>query len=201
MAIGTGRTIKGVQEVILPGSVVTNNVFYWLTDFQEEQDEADIVDAVETRVDSIYTQLDDHIVDGCTMGDLYVYVYDSIDLEWDLIGTGSPAVSFAATGDMLPHGVSLVLRAYTTDPRVIARKYFGGFDEAVCGEGVWNSTVQTAALTAGTSWGTNAQIDANNVLKPAVFSNAGYGTQELNDDFVVLTHCGYQRRRRPGVGV
>lgn len=200
MTIQNGESIKAVQEINMPDSVVALNVYYFEADFQTAQDEQDVIDAAETWMEGLYGTLVAMISDLCSLGTLSLYTYDAILDQWDLEGTGSPTVTFTNTSEMLPHGVACMVRAYTTRARTIGRKYIPGIGEYESTDGAWTSAFLANAVSFGNAWDNNASIDANNRLVPAVWSKVQKDVYQLNGTEVVLADPCYQRRRRPGVG-
>lgn len=200
MTVYIGQAVKAVVHIIMPQSVDHVNVFYFESAFQADQDDDDVVAAVETWVEALYTTIDDLLSDELTMGDVEVYKYDSGQTRWDLIGTADPSVTFAATSEMLPHGVSALVRAYTTNPRVISRKYIGGLTEGAQEDGVWNAAALSALADFGNAWDNTSQVTVNNLLAPACWSTKVNDVYGLNDTEIALANPAYQRRRRPGVG-
>jgi len=200
MTIHNGESIKAVQELNLPDAVIALNVFYFKADFQSDQDDQTVVDVVEAWIERIYGEVVDDLSDQITLGSVRVYTRDSVAQQWDLVGSASPSVSFTETTEMLPHGVSLMVRAYTTKPRTIGRKYIPGMCEIDNVDGAWTAGALTAGAAFGSQWHTDEVIDANNKLNPGVFSKALETVYELNGVEVVLADPAYQRRRRPGVG-
>lgn len=199
MTIDSGENLKGVQEILLPGDVVALNVYYWKAAFVDPQTEADVVEQMENAMEAVYGELLPQIVSGAVLGDLAGYV--RAGLLWDLIGTASPAATFAATGDMLPQGVAALMRGYTENPRTIGRKYIPGFDEATMTDGVLTAGALTDLAAAAAEWGTARVISSGNTMNAGVWSTVGATVRVFNGTFVIPTIPGYQRRRRPGVGI
>lgn len=201
MTIPNAAVLKVVQAINLPQSVEAINIYYFDTAFQAEQEEQDVLDELELRMEGLYGYLTGYVSDQCSLGVMTLYraMYGT-ETYWELEGTASPTVTFASTDDMLPHGVSLLTRAYTTRARTIGRKYLPGMSEGTIEDGVWNSTVLAAMASFNALWGTALNIDANNQMNPSVFSTVTEFSYELTDEYVILSNAAYQRRRRPGVG-
>jgi len=184
----------------LPDGVVANNIFYFRTAFSEAQDLTDVLSAIEEWVEAAYTTLIADTSDLVTFGETIVYEYDTVAMQWDNLGTATPAVTFTGISEMLPHGVAALVRAYSTQPRSIARKYLPGLVEEAQADGAWVATTLTALANFGNAWDNVKSISLGNELRPGVWSSK-YGTiYLLSGDEVVLADPAYQRRRRPGVG-
>jgi hypothetical protein len=199
MTIVNTDRIKAVQEILLPGDVIALNVFYYEADFVASQDEDDVGAAIEIHLEQFYTTLNNAIVNGAALGDLYCYK-QAFGL-WDLFSTRAPTDAFAATGELLPHGVSALIRAYTDRVRTIGRKYIPGFGVGSIDDGGWTSSILTALTAAGNEWDDVQNISSGNDLIPGVYSTKSGFVQALNGTEVIPAYPGYQRRRRPGVGI
>lgn len=199
MTIGNGKDLKGVLEILLPDSVVALNVFNYLTDFQEAQEENSVASKMRQHVQGVFGDLLAQIVDDADLGDLYCYVWNNP--HWELFSTETPTATFTSTGDMLPHGVSALIRQYTTRPTTIGRKYVPGFGEGQITAGAWNSTALTALAAAAVEWGETQEVSANNDIIPAIFSKKTLFSYGFSETAVIPVYAGYQRRRRPGVGM
>ena len=201
MTIGSNLVIKAVQAINMPQSVQAQNVYYVISDFQEAQAEEDVVSAVKDWMQALYLTLTNVVVELVELSVMKMYYRTTgTPPQWESFGADDPVAAFVDVGNMLPHGVSLLTRAYTTGTRTIGRKYLCGLADLESEDGVWGATVLAAAAAYNVKWGTTAVIDANNRLNPAVWSAAIEYAKELTDEFVILANAAYQRRRRPGVG-
>ena len=199
MAIPTSTPLKVVQELILLGDVVSLNVFYYWTIFTEDQTDAAVLAAIRGHVETMYATLDGQIQLGVEFGSMKLYRRNGV--HWDQVGSRSPDDTFNNSGDMAPHGVSALVRAYTVEPRVIGRKYIGGFCESEMTAGVLTGTALTALALFNDEWVTVIEIDETNELWPGVWSTVLGTVALMSGTTVTPVHPGYQRRRRPGVGI
>lgn len=199
MTIQDNANLKAVAEFTLPGGVVALNVFYFKADFADAQTDALVAAHMEIHVEAVYTEILASINDGVEAGSLFCY--NRGVLNWDLFATRSMELTFTGVDDMLPQGVAALLRGYTTHPRVIGRKYLPGFTEGQQGDGVWGSGTLTALAAAGDAWAETQELSANNYIHGGVWSTVFATVMELTGTIVVPVNPGYQRRRRPGVGI
>jgi hypothetical protein len=199
MTVASGEALKAVQEVLLPGDVVALNIFYWKAQFQDPQLETAVIDGMVGLIQSFYLAMAAEIVDGASLGDLHGYVRDG--LVWTLIGTGAPEATFTNVSSMLPQGVAGLIRAYTERPRTIGRKYIAGFGESTQADGVLGSTTLEHMATAANWWGVTKELSQDNNMLAGIWSTTQLSVQLMTDVFVVPVNPGYQRRRRPGVGM
>lgn len=200
MTIDNGVSIQAVQKINLPDGVEANNVFYFLCDFATPQDEDDIMDAIETFMENLYGEAAGIINEDCTIGPTIIYSWSGVLSEWTRLGERTPTRAFTQVGDRLPHGVSLLIRAYTTQARCIGRKYLAGLGEGSQTDNEWTAATLASAADFAAAWITPRAIDASNELLPGSFSTKTLACRPFTDEVVVLTMPAYQRRRRPGVG-
>lgn len=201
--IPDNTVLRLVASILLPDQVIAQNVFYLL--FRDTGASADADDLLSDCVDyieGIYADFNGYIMATAAAAGLQVYNYDAVDDDWDEVGSLPWTDGFSAGGDMLPHGVAAVLHAKTTDPDVQATKYIAGMNEA-SSEG---SDLITAAITAlvliVSDW---VQDDVGAAtggdLQPGVWSPKNTAFFQFNNIGVVNHLVGYQRRRKPGVGI
>lgn len=200
MTIVDNTILKVVQAITLPDTVEAINIFYFVADFISDQADQDVLDVMQAWVEDFYTPIDDYMADAAAMGLMQGYYATGLPVSWVKIGEATPTVTFADTGSMLAHGVSALLRGYTTRGKTIGRKYIPTFTETGQADGAWVAAALTALAATAVKWGTAGVIDVDNKLKPGVFSTTTEGLYEFTDEFVVPTFAAYQRRRRPGVG-
>jgi len=201
MTVPNLTIIKAVQEHNMPDSVVALNIFYFEADFVEPQTEEDVVDAIEMWLEGLYNNILSAVSDEVTLGECTVYVWESVSFEWENIGTCSPSKVFTGETEMLPHGVAALIRAYSANTKSIARKYIPGFTVGGILDGAWTAANLSVMADYADSWVTAETISANNDLIPSVFDTKIFAAHALTGVTVVLADPGYQRRRRPGVGM
>jgi len=199
MSVTNNSHLRVVQHMTLPNVVEHLNVFYYKASFASEQTDEDVVDALVDQMDAMYTSMITLLKSTITMG--ITYVYKRAGSLWDLVGSGSPTVTFTGAQDMLPHGVAALVRAYTVAPRCIGRKYIGGLMEGASTGGVWSAGVQTILANFAGLWDNVVTLSASNDLNPGVWSETNTDIYELSGEFAYSVYPVYQRRRRPGRGI
>ena len=200
MTISDNAALKVVQEINLPGDVVAVNVYYFLSDFTAPQAKEDVVDECAAWIEVLYNTLIGKIYEDVSLGEMTLYEWNDILVQWDNRGTGAPTRTFTVTTDMLPHGVAALVRAYTTEPRTIGRKYIPGVCEIDQMDGTWVAGMLTALAGFGDAWNNDITINGSNWLRVGVWSTVTKAVFRLSGVEVVLASPAYQRRRRPGVG-
>lgn len=203
MAISSGTILKVVVSLLMPDSVIAQNIFYTvITDLVTSDAEDDVVDDMIIWVEAMYTDLIGNLSDQMAGSDVKVYEYDPIDEDWDEVGSNTWSVTFTGTGDMIPHGVAAICYAKTLDPDVQAGKYIPGitedsFSESDLNAGLVTDLAQFCATWVGGFTGTNT----GGTVGPGVWSTVGAVFKLFNGNYVINGLAGYQRRRKPGVGI
>lgn len=202
MSVVTDTVLRVVASLLMPESVIAQNIFYTLlTGGAGPYDDDDVVSDIKDWIEDIYTSwasIGDSNVD---LNTIQVYKYDSIDDDWDEVGDEVSSVVGLVAGDLLPHGVAGYTIVRSTDPDVSAMKYWAGLTEASQTEGSWVGATLTQMLAMNAIWladDTGAITGAN--FNPGVWSVKNNSFFEFIDTHLVKGSPAYQRRRKPGVG-
>lgn len=203
MAISSGTILKVVVSLLLPDSVIAQNVFYSVVvDLVTSDDEDDVVADIIDWVEDMYGDLAAQICNDNTSSDVKVYEYDAIDDDWDEVGTDTWSVTFTNTGEMGPHGVAALVHAKSIDPDVQGSKYIPGLSDASIIISDIGAGLATALATFCGTWVTPfAGTATGGAFAPGVWSTARDVFVLFNGNFVVNGLAAYQRRRRPGAGI
>lgn len=201
--IPDNTVLRIVVSILLPDNVLAQNIFYTLfrdTGASADADDvvSDIVDYVETMYDEVASQIN---ALAASAG-IHVYNYDAGDDDWDEVGSTTWVDTFAGGGDMLPHGAAAVLHAKTTDPDVQATKFLPGLQEVQSA----GSDLIAGAITAYTAFVVDwIQDDVGTAtggdFEMGVWSPKNSAFFHFNNIGIVNHIIGYQRRRKPGVGI
>jgi len=203
MAIADGTVLRIVASLLFPDSVIAQNIFYTVfTDNGSSNDTDDVLDDLVDYVEDIYTDLLNEVAEEVDLGEMKVYEYDSVDDDWDEVGTRTPSVAFNQTADGLPNGAAALIHARSTDPDVSGHKYFGGFGNGKAVDNDWTSGCLTQLVQCGSTWVTNFVGTATGGdFFPGVWSPTRTNFYAFNGTFIVNGVVAYQRRRKPGVGI
>jgi hypothetical protein len=159
---------------------------------------ADALEWVEDMYAHIVTSLSDEI-DG---SQVQVYLYDSVDDDWDEVGTTAWVFNPSGATDQLPRGVAALINAKTQDPDVQGKKYVPGFTESSVADGLYTAGVITILGDFADEWltgfvgGTSAAD-----WQPGVWSVVDTVFRFATGVSIIPTIPAYQRRRKRGVGV
>lgn len=203
MALQANDILKVVLSLAFPDSVVAQNVFWVLFEADGgSADEQDALNDLEDWIEGMYTRIISNVADRVTLDDIKVYVYDSVDEDFDEVGDETVAVAFSNGNEMLPHGMAAVSNASTVDPDVQGRKYWGGFCEDYNDDGYLTGTLIANLALATGDWITPFTGGATGSgFIPGVWSPTRVAFRAFDDDTTTNLVWGYQRRRKPGVGI
>jgi hypothetical protein len=203
MSISDGTILKIVVSLLLPDTVIAQNVFYSVVaDLVTSDDEDDVVTDLVTYVEDMYDQLTGIISDTVVASDIKVYEYDSNDDDWDEVGTDTWADIFASGSDMMPHGVACLIHARSTDPDTHASKYIPGLsDNNALDSDITGAAVVVLADFADVWVAPFIGTETGGTFGPGVWSEADTVFKIFNGNYTVNGLVAYQRRRKPGVGI
>jgi hypothetical protein len=203
MAISNGDVLKIVASLVYPDDVIMMNVFHVVaTTIVGDGAEDDVVLDLAQYAFNIYNELAASVGEDMDDDILKMYVYDSIDEDFDEIGSSLWSLGATQTGELLPHGVALMQTFYTIDPDVQGRKYWGGFTELDQVDGSWASQIlANAVLAADEIVGTYVGVETGSTYQPVVWSPTQLNAFLYSGVVISNSIVNYQRRRRPGVGI
>lgn len=204
MSLPEGTVLKIVGSMLLPDDVVGQLIFWAvLQDFAGSGplDEADILEAAANWVDTLMGDVD-NLMASSVSGTL-AEVWEVDGPTGDLTPIGDEACTWAGLSgsDPLPNGVAAIVHLKTTNTDVTGRKFIPGIAEGNATDNNWAAAALTALGTFGASWGT-VYTDPNDVqFVPGVYSVTKNVFYNATGTSIVNAIAGYQRRRKPGVGI
>lgn len=202
MSVATNTVLRVVASLLMPDSVIAQNIFYTLiTGGAGPYDDDDVVSDVADWIEDIYDSWKLIGDSNVSLNNIRVYKFDPIDDDWDEVSSETGIAVGLVVGDMLPHGIAGYTLARTLDPDVSAKKYWPGITEVSQTEGAWVGAALTQMLDMNVIWmadDTGALTAAN--FNPGVWSVKNHSFFEFGDSHMVKGAPAYQRRRKPGVG-
>ena len=201
MPIVTDDILRVTATFDMPGNTIAQNVFYLRYDGEETLSYADCVADCTGWLDDMYDIIDAVIADTVSLSlvELSLLVPTTPP---SFVGVAEAIGSFAgiAVEQALPNGVAFVLRFASAFSHHQVRKFIAGISEAHVDEDQWVASV----IAGGILWIADWLFGPDVVDHPYTT-----GTWRRSDDTfepaassgVVSAVPGYQRRRKPGVGV
>lgn len=203
MAVAQGTILRVVASLIFPDDVIMQNVFHLvLTTIVGDGDDDTVGADMEEYIEDIYDEIASLIVATITTNTVIVYKWDPVDSDWDEVFVEDWNFTPLNANDMLPHGVAAVQSFTTTDPDVRGRKFWGGITEFYQDESALSAAAITALIAAGVQVvGSFVAPVGANVYTPGVWSPTEEAFFPYGGTVITNAVLGYQRRRKPGVGI
>lgn len=203
MSIQVGEILRIVATLVWTDGNIMQNVFNAvISGTGGPYDESDIVDDAVTWCNDMFDHLGTSIVNTVDGSQVQVYLYDSVDDDWDEVGADTWPFNPTGTADQLARGVAALINAKTSDPDVSGKKYVGGLNEEMITDGLWTSAALVLLALYADQWlepfvGGTSGAD----WVPGVWSVVDTVFRFATTDHIIPAVPAYQRRRKRGVGV
>lgn len=203
MSITDGTVLRVVAQMLWTDGNINQNVFNCVvTGAGAPWDESDIVDDMEDWLDDMYANLTSTLSDELDGNSVTVYEWDSVDSDWDEVGSQAWVWNPTNTGEQLPRGVAGLINLWTSDPDVQGKKYIPGFTEGNITDGLFNAGVLTTLLAFALDWYTPfVGATSGGTFTPGIWSVASSVFKAAVDHYATSTIPAYQRRRKRNVGI
>lgn len=203
MSITVGDILKVVAVMQWLDGDIAQNVFSVVVGGTGGPfDELDVVDDLEDWLDDMYANMTSLGADEIDGSELRVYIYDSIDDDYDEVGSGVWAWNPTSADHQLPRGVAALINAKTINPDVNGKKYLPGMVETSSDDGLWNTAMMTALVLFAVDWTTTFVGAASGAtFVPGVWSPTRTTFFAFSGTEIIPTIPAYQRRRKRGVGI
>ena len=205
MTVVNGEYLRVSARQEMPNGQDHVNVFYWRADFAASQTDQDVADAVIDELDNAYAQLNGIMSNAMLPVDVKIDKVQYVGGEmvvYETVGTFLWTTTFyvpGATGDVLPPGVTGLLKFLTATGKVYGRKFVSGLAEAAQNQGILTSTAVTAFAAMGASILSPYVMSVGNELIAGVMSSK-FQLFIPYIETVASANMAYQRRRRLGTG-
>ena len=201
--LATDTILKIVVSMLLPESVIAQNVFWALFENTGgSADEDDVMDDLADWVEAVYSDFLIKLDTEWSLDDIAVYQYDAGDDDFDEVGKQSVTGVGLVALDFLPHGAAIVTNANTTDSDVQGRKFWTGFTEGANANGLVDGAMFAAIALVVDEWiSPFVGAATGSDFVPGVYSLTRAAFSAFNQDSTFNIPWGYQRRRKPGVGM
>ena len=203
MSISVGDVLRVVATLAWTDGNLAQNVFNAvITGSGGPFDDDDILLDAVAWVNAMYANITGSVSDELDGSQIQVYVYDSVDDDWDEVATGAWIYAGGQTIEQLPRGVAALINARTTDPDVQGKKYIPGITEGGLTDGLWQAALITQLVNFADDWLTAfVGGTSGGSWTPGVWSPKNTNFFAASGDALIPTIPAYQRRRKRGVGV
>lgn len=164
--------------------------------------DSDIVDDGVAWLDNMYANLTPTWTNEIDGSEVRVYIWDTVDQDWDEVGSGAWTWNPGGAGDFLPRGVAGLINVKTTDPDVSGKKYLGGLTEAHNTDGLLNATWLAASALFAIDWATDFVGGTSGAdWEPGIWSPTESLFFNMSGTVLIPAIPAYQRRRKDGIGI
>lgn len=195
--------LKVVVALAYPDSVVAQNIFWILFDGDGTSlDVDDVLDDLETWVEAMYAIILSAESTQVSLDDMTAYVYDASEDDFDEVGSRTVTGVGTSAVEYLPQGIAVVQNGNTVDADVQGRKFWGGLTEATQDDGGLAAGQLANFAALGLEWVSPfIGADTGSGFTPGVYSLTKSAFKNFSGVVATNLTMGYQRRRKPGVGI
>lgn len=203
MSVTAGTILKVVVSSIWTDGNIIQNVFNAVvTGAGSPWDNEDIVEDAVSWAEDLFFNLTGGTTDHMDGSQVQVYEYDSVDDDWDEVGSQAFVWNPTNASEQCARGVAALVNLKTTDPDVSGKKYVAGSTEGSLTDGLWSSSWLASLLSFAVDWyagfvGTDSGAD----WQGGVWSPTDTVFKSAIASVVIPAIPAYQRRRKRGVGI
>lgn len=204
MTVSTGDILKVVVSLVYPADAgINQNVFHALVSGAGSPwADGDIVDDALAWVADMYANLTTFLTDDVEGSQIQVYKWDTINLDWDEVGSDPWTFSPTQTAEYLPRAVAGLVLARTVDPDVLGKKYIPAMTENHVSNGLWIAAAMSAFIAYATDWVVGFTGGTSGASwNPGIWSPTQELLFDMSGTVVANIVPAYQRRRKRGVGI
>lgn len=203
MSITVGDILRVVAVMAWTDGDIAQNVFNAvITGSGGPFTDADIVADAKAWLDNMYANMTGEISNQIDGSEVRVYLYDSVDDDWDEVGSDTWTWDPTETNEPSPRGVSILINARTLDPDVSGKKYLAGNTIQDIDDSLFSAAIVANAVLFAADWYTAFTGGTSGASwTPAIWSPTRTNALVLNGTVLVPTIPAYQRRRKQGVGI
>jgi len=162
----------------------------------------DILADVISWMNTLYAYMTDSVTNDLDGSEVTLYVYDSVDDDWDEVGSDAFTWNPTNANDYYARGVAALVNANTLDADVQGKKYYGGFTEDTGSDGRWGSGTLSMLANVFSVWATPFVGGASGAsLVPVIWSPTKTNAFALTGTGTIPSTVAYQRRRKDNVGI
>lgn len=200
MTVESNDIVRCTASFNLSRTTIMQQVYHYLYTGSGDADD-EVGSELNVNMVDIYENLEASLDDGVTGEEVDVWLWDTVAKQFDgIYSDAMVGITGEQAGVQLPNGAAALIRLLTNKPRRQGRKFISGISEEGYAETGW-AALQLAALALAIADATAAVPTLNGTLTPGVFNTVTESFEPFRSAGIVNAFCGYQRRRRPGVGI
>jgi len=195
-----GDILQVVANILQPDGTFATNIFYCEHQAGTTTGQTGEVNDMTTWLTAIYTPMLPLMSANFVVDSLKVYVYNTVTGLFDPRGTGNLALAGTDLSSALPNVNAAFVRAYSTNPRSTARKYWPAMAENEVGDNIIGVAALLALAAVSTQWVGQFAPSGDRVYQPVVWSKKDITSYWLTGTTIIDAIISHQNRRKPGVG-
>lgn len=200
--IGLNDVIRVVITWLLTNDDFAQNVLHFTVTGALPATEADWIPFIEEWVTQAFGAESDVMSDECDINEVNIAVLNQTTGEFDPVVEGAVSTfNGSSVSSMLPHGAAAVLERFTTNPRSTGRLFMPGLPSGGQADGQITSGFLADLVTVATRMASTYVGTGGVTLTPLTFTRSTGAVNVMNGNVRVSALPGYQRRRKPGVGL
>lgn len=201
MTVNAGDIIRVTFNMVGPSAQVAQNVYHYIASAGVSDSDNNAITAIRDTLDAAHTALNTFVSSNWTYADYTFSKSTDGGATFDDFGnTPSLATDPSSVDDPFPSGAAPVVLFNGSGTGRQGRKFLAGFRETAAADDVLNG----AAVAALANYAANVVVQravAGGTLNPGWLRRNPLGFTQYTGTFGVNTIVGYQRRRKPGVGI
>lgn len=202
MTVVQNDELKVVVSIGMPGTTIAQNVFYARYTALTEPTDAVVANDMLLWVDEMYENLDGQMGPDVFINEVITYKkITAVPLVFQQIGSEESTEVGTSATETLPNGVAMVMRIGTVALRSIARKYIAGLSEENVLTVSWSSTALVQGALFLIDWIAGPPTQSGRTYEAGIVSAKDGLFKTFLSIGTLSIIPGYQRRRKPGVGV
>lgn len=192
--------IKFTITINMPLATIAQMVYHYLVTSAGSATVAEVSDRFNDQVETAFAFIESILPTNVDWAETDMAIYNPATEQFDGVYTRAlTGTQGTSANEMGSHGVAAVLRHPTLLARRQGRKFVPGIVET----SITDSVIAAAALAALGNYGVEMADPIGTlgtVLQPGVWSPT-LGFEPFEPTVIVNAITGYQRRRKPGVGI
>ncbi len=201
MTVELDDELRITVTLTMPGTTVAQNVFYTIYKGVSQAWDYEVVQDMSDMIVAIFDTIKSDLGTGVSISSVETYKRESGTPDyWGSIGVDFPTWAGTGISEVLPNGVALVIRSLTGAVKTVGRKYVAGLTENEVSTTTWVAGALARAALFLIQWYVGWAASPRD-YQSGVWSTLTSAIVPMAMEGVVSTIPGYQRRRKPGVGM
>lgn len=201
MTIAFGDIVRTTVQYTLDSDEVHQNVLTHQAGIGVADTDANVMAAITTLMNTAYSNLNAQLATDVSLGEAMFAKLNQVSGKWEALGSvpmTQPVPSGGTTQS--PNGIAAVIRFLADGVGNQGRKFIGGIQNLA----IIDNALQAGAIASIVNWA-NIMVSSATVsggtMDPGWWSVSDVVHRDYNGTYIINTIVGYQRRRKPGVGI